>query len=111
MPVHDNQAEQRSATTENGCVLRRRHFKVVVRAPDASTGVLPCVAPERRVRVSTLNGLGAREAMPTLFDVADGDEPTCPQLISIGNSTELELDDQWKLVPWDDDDDTTCFDV
>jgi hypothetical protein len=111
MPVRTDQAEQRSTTTEKGCVLRRRNFKVVVRAPDASAGALPGVAAERRVRVSTLTGLGQREAMPTLFDVADGDEPTCPRLISIGNSTDLELDEQWKLVPWDDDEDATCFDV
>ena len=111
MPVRNGQAEQRSKTTESGCVLRRRHFRVVVRAPDATAGTLPCVNPERRVRASTLIGLGAREAMPTLFDVADGDEPTCPRLISIGDSTDRELDEQWKLVPWDDDDDdTTCFD-
>jgi len=112
MPVRNDQAEARSTATENGCVLRRRRSKVVVRAPDASAGALPCINPERRVRVPTLIGLGAREAMPTLFDVADGDEPTCPRVISIGNSTDLELDEQWKLVPWDDDDDdTTCFDV
>ena len=111
MPVRNDQAVQRSTMTENGCVLRRRHLKVVVRGPDASAGALPCVTPERRVRVSTLIGLGAREAMPTLFDVGDGDEPTCPRLISIGDSTDRELDEQWKLVPWDDDDDTTCFDV
>ena len=93
-------------------MLRRRQWKVVVRAPDASPGNLPRVALERRARASTLIGLGSREAMPTLFDVADGDDPTCPGLSSIGNAVDRELDEQWKLVPWDDDDDdTTCFDV
>jgi len=112
MQVRNDQAEQRSTTKANGCVLRRRHFKVVVRAPDAGTGAVACVTPERRVRVSTLLGLGAGEAMPTLFDVAAGDEPTCPRLNSVGNSTDCAQDEHWKLVPWDDDDDdTTCFDV
>ncbi len=95
-------------------MLRRRQSKVVVRAPDGSPGSLPRVAIERRARVSTLIGLGEREAMPTLFDVADGDEPTSPRLNSIGNAMDRELDERWKLVPWDDDDDdddTTCFDV
>jgi hypothetical protein len=93
-------------------VLRRRQSKVVVRAPDSGPGNFPRVALERRARVSTLIGLGAREAMPTLFDVADGDEPTCPRLSSIGTAMDRELDEQWELVPWDDDDDdTTCFDV
>jgi hypothetical protein len=112
MPVRNVQAEQRSTMAENGCVLRRRHSKVVVRAPDTSAGAIACVTRERRARVSTLIGLGAREAMPTLFDVADRDELTCPRLLAISSSTDRELDEQWRLVPWDDDDDgATCFDV
>lgn len=50
--------------------------------------------------------------MPTLFDVADADDSTRPGLNSIAYATDRELDEQWKLVPWqDDEDEATCFDA
>jgi len=92
-------------------VLRRRQCRVVVRAPEASPGSYPRVNHERRARVSTLVGLGAREAMPTLFDIADENEVTHPGLQLLND--ERGAEEQLSLVPWDDDEeeDTSCFDL
>ena len=94
------------------CVLRRRQSKVVVRAPEAPAGTFPRIGVERRARVSTLIGIGAREAMPTLFDFADfEDDTTCPRTSAV--SSELELDPELSvaLAEWSDNEDETCFDV
>jgi hypothetical protein len=63
--------------------------------------------------VPTLIGLGAHEAMPTLFDIADEDEPTCPQLPTLRTLSQSPGEERIVvLVPWeDDDDDDCCFDV
>lgn len=91
-------------------MLRRRQFRVVVRAPDSGPGNFPRIAHDRRARVRTLAGIGAREAMPTLFDVVDCDEATHPGL-QLSGTIECAADEQSALVPWDDDDeDATCFD-
>lgn len=83
---------------------------MVVRAPDATPGCFPKVGAERRVRVSTLVGLGAREAMPTLFDF-DDDEPTRPRVQVARDFAEDATDVNLAFVQWDDDEDVTCFDV
>jgi hypothetical protein len=57
-------------------------------------------------------GLGAREAMPTLFDVTDAEEPTCPRLPTLDALSQNSGDERLVLVQWeDDDDDECCFDV
>lgn len=100
------------AAETTGCVLRRRQPKVVVRAPNAAPGSFPKVGRNRRARVTTLVGLGAREAMPTLFDFDDGDtEHTRPRVTAMRDITGTETDTNLDLVHWDDDEDATCFDV
>ena len=94
------------------CVLRRRQPKVVVRAPDAAPGSFPKGGRDRRTRVSTLIGLGAREAMPTLFDIDTfDDETTSPRITCVRDISEDDTDANLALVQWDDDEDVTCFDA
>jgi hypothetical protein len=84
----------------------------VVRAPDAAPGSFPKVGRDRRARVTTLIGLGAREAMPTLFDFDCGeDETTHPRLTIVRDIGQDDTDANLALVQWDDDEDATCFDV
>ena len=93
------------------CVLRRRQPKVVVRAPEATPGSFPKGGRERRARVSTLIGLGAREAMPTLFDIDTiEDEPTSPRITCVRDISEDDTDANLALA-WGDDEDATCFDA
>lgn len=63
--------------------------------------------------MSTLIGIGAREAMPTLFDFDDfEDEATCPRITAVASpSDELRDDIDSSLMDWNDDEDETCFDV
>jgi hypothetical protein len=112
MPVRDDPAKQLTRAEGAGWVLRRRQFRVVVRAPDASPGNFPRIVRDRRARVSTLAGLGAREAMPTLFDIVEGNEPTRPGL-QFPHTVEWDAEQHLSLVPWEDDEDedTSCFDV
>ena len=112
MLAYQYRARGRLEAENTSCVLRRRQPKVVVRAPDATPGSLPKFGRDRRARVSTLIGLGAREAMPTLYDIADiDDEPTCPRVTVVRDITEDDTDASLDLVQWDDDEDATCFDV
>jgi len=105
-------ATERSSAQNARCVLRRRQPKVVVRAPDAAPGSFPKVGRDRRARVTTLIGLGAREAMPTLFDFDCGeDETTHPRLTIVRDIGQDDTDANLALVQWDDDEDATCFDV
>ena len=112
MPAQRARALEQLEAENTRCVLRRRQPKVVVRAPDAAPGSLPKAGRERRARVSTLIGLGAREAMPTLFDIdAIEDDPTRPRVTVIRDIAEDDTDANLGFVQWDDDDDATCFDV
>jgi hypothetical protein len=47
--------------------------------------------------------------MPTLFDFDD--EPTNPQISVVRGIAVDDTDTNLALVQWDDDEDTTCFDV
>ena len=105
------QIGQECAGRASGCVLRRRQSKVVVRVPDASPGSYPRIVRERRARVSTLIGLGSREAMPTLFDVDDHQERTRPRQRVPRVPHASAIDAELLLMWWDDDEDETCFDA
>jgi hypothetical protein len=97
------QAQQR------GCVLRRRRPHVVVRAPEPSTCNSPRAAVERRARVTTLAGLGAREALPTMHDW-DATQQRESQS-ALQELSEATIDSTGDLLAqWDDDDDAPCFD-
>ncbi len=62
--------------------------------------------------MSTLVGIGAREAMPTLFDFNDGDdEPTHPRGAALEVLSESDADINVALEDWSDDEDAPCFDV
>jgi hypothetical protein len=112
MSAHQVRATEQKATERTRCILRRRQPKVVVRAPDATPCSLPRAGRERRGRVSTLVGLGAREAMPTLFDFDTvQDEPTSPRVTQVHSIVGADTDTNLAIVEWDDDDDATCFDV
>ena len=112
MSAHQVTATEQKATERTRCILRRRQPKVVVRAPDATPCSVPRAGHERRRRVSTLVGLGAREAMPTLFDIDTvEDEPTSPRVTQVHTIVEADTDTNLAIVEWDDDDDATCFDV
>ncbi len=112
MSGYQNGAREQLVVKNTRCVLRRRQPKVVVRAPDATPGSFPKVGRDRRARVTTLVGLGAREAMPTLFDFDVGDdEPTQPRVTVVRDISHDDTDANLALVQWDDDEDTTCFDV
>lgn len=112
MSGHRNEAREQSSSESARCVLRRRQPKVVVRAPDAAPGSFPRVGRDRRARVTTLIGLGAREAMPTLFDFDCGeDETTHPRLTIVRDISQDDTDANLAFVQWEDDEDATCFDV
>ena len=126
MTAHQNGAKELAVAQNSSCVLRRRQPKVVVRAPEAPPGGFLGNGRNRRVRVTTLVGMGAREAMPTLTDIDESyDEPTQPRLIAL---RDISMDETaaagcdarvaatWDyhsdaLAHWDDDDDAPCFDV
>ena len=85
---------------------------MVVRAPEAPPSSCPKIGHERRARVSTLIGIGAREAMPTLFDIDDFDnEPTCPRTNVVTADGAIDSDVSLTFEDWNDDEDETCFDV
>jgi len=79
---------------------------VVVRAPEAPPTRLPKIGQERRARIPTLIGIGAREAMPTLFDVDVADFED-----AVTSEPEAATEGHAALEDWNDDECETCFDV
>ena len=114
MTASQNRTSERALARDSRCVLRRRQPRVVVRAPEAPPSSIPKIRPERRARVTTLIGIGAREAMPTLFDIDIDDfdnQPTHPGINTLGNEPELDSDVSLALEAWNDDEEETCFDL
>jgi len=112
MTAYLARTSEREPNRSSRCVLRRRQARVVVRAPAAPPGNFPKVGEERRARVSTLIGIGAREAMPTLFDIdVDHDDVTSARMTAVGVEQDVDSDVSIALAEWSHDEDETCFDV